>query len=89
MHFLFSSSVIPLKSVQIFCRESRTILENFAEITRFGPIALKSKEKKEEEKGRKKEEREGRKRPGRIARARKNGRFDLFFVSNVRAIARS
>ena len=55
MHFLFSSSVIPLKSVQIFCREPRTILENFAEITRFGPIALKSKEKKEEEKGRKKE----------------------------------
>ena len=57
MHFLFYSSVIPLKSVQIFCREPRTILENFAEITRFGPIALKSKEKKEEEKGRK----EGRK----------------------------
>lgn len=55
MHFFLSSFVIPLKSVQIFCREPRTILENFAEITRFGPIALKSKEKKEEEKGRKKE----------------------------------
>lgn len=43
----------------------------------------------EEKKGRKKEGKEGRKRPGSIARARKNGRFDLFFVSNVRAIARS
>lgn len=40
--------------------------------------------------GKRKEGREKRKEgKGSIARARKNGRFDLFFVGNVRPIARS